>query len=236
MNDDTPVATPSPAPWAGPDEAFQLDRATLAATGWNPVLAQPQHAQPQHAQPLIAHRPAPIAHRRALIAHRRALIADRLSGRGATPSPAVSVALLNMLIIVTWVVLVGRSQPAVASAPTSTRPAVVSVARCMPASARLVGDLKRGITAPEYRELRDVSVVKSRDHAAMYFVAGAVAGTGWGAKVGLWATADPSGGAPIYSINGTARAVSGWPAGMAIDARPSELDDGADVAMACADG
>jgi hypothetical protein len=216
MNDTTPV-TPHPSDLTGPGVAVQSDRASLAATGWSPVGPEPRRAKPPTKD-------------------QRAAIADLSPGRGTVPGPSVSVALLGVLILMAWFVLAYRPLPSMVAAPASTEPAVVSVVHCSPGSWGLVTALQKGMTDPEAGPLRYVGVVKSRAYARLYFVAATIAGTGWSARVGLWATDDPSGDGRIYSVNGNAIADSTWPDGGVIDLHLSELDDGADVAMACGDG
>ena len=57
-----------------------------------------------------------------------------------------------------------------------------------------------------------------------------------GGAVGLWATSDLSGDGSLFSVNSTAKKFSIWEDGGAIEARLSQLDDGAEIVVACADG
>ncbi len=177
------------------------------------------------------------------------------SAKRTTPRPWVSATLLSVLTLVAWVVYVNHPQQAAASSGTAAvvatpsprtdiatlasstdaRRVVGYVAHCAPGTAHLVALLEMGMGDTRAWDLQDVSVVRSRAFASIYFIA-AASGTGWEAKVGLWATTDPNGGTVLYSVNEIARTASEWPDARTLDARVTDLADGADVATACADG
>jgi len=196
-------------------EAFQFDLVRLEATGWRPVGAERRGDKLR-------------------VTYQRTIAASRASSRGAVWEPLILGTLLGALILVTWFVFWHpRLHAAVAASPASSEPAVV---HCSPASAGLVAALKAGLADPHAGDLRYVSLVQSPADARMYFVAATIAGTGWDSKVGLWATDDPSGGSPIYAVNENAIRDSTWPDARTTGTHLSEVDDGADVAMACGDG
>ena len=214
MNEATPV-TSRPGDLARLDETSQSDRATLVATGWSSVVVEPRRAKP-----LRTRQPAAVA-------------TGRSPWRRRAQALSLSVALFSALILMAWIGLGSRLHAAVAASPASSEPAVV---HCSPASAGLVAALKAGLADPHAGDLRYVSLVQSPADARMYFVAATIAGTGWDSKVGLWATDDPSGGSPIYAVNENAIRDSTWPDARTTGTHLSEVDDGADVAMACGDG
>ena len=204
-----------PTAGARDEEALQLDLARQAAAGWRPLGAEWRDG-------------------RLRVTYERTSTDDGPSRRGMPWRPLILGTLVVALVLVTGSVLVSRRLPSVGAAPPpSSEPAVVS---CEPASAHLVAALQAAMTDPVAGDLRDVSVVRSRAFARLYFVAATISGSGWRAKVGLWATDDPSGEARIYSVNENARAHSIWPDGGTAEWHVSELDDGADVALACGDG
>jgi len=111
-----------------------------------------------------------------------------------------------------------------------------AVARCSPASAALIDTVEAGLTVQGGGGLRDGFTVASPDHVGSLFVAARINGIGIDGAVGLWAIDDLGGQGVIFSVNSKARAFSIWPDGGAMEGHLTELDDGAEVAVACADG
>ena len=103
--------------------------------------------------------------------------------------------------------------------------------KCQPASSKLLDTIASGLTV-DGGSLTDGHRVKS-DVDNAWYVAAVIRGEGRdGTDVGVWATDNPSGNAPIFSVNSVAEELSEWAAGGA-DAPGSVDDDAAAQAESC---
>jgi hypothetical protein len=215
--------------------AFLVDSAEAAQHGWEPRSFEHEPGS-MHViygrRELDAQIPATAGTDVAEPAAGQATV-SRLRSRDIW-EPIVYGVLLALLIMAIWAVFVYR--PALdGKGPTQT-PQRATVARCSPAVAGLVEAIEAGLKVEGGGGLRDGYTITSRDHADMYFVAARISGIGMAGAVGLWATSDLGGNGPLYSVNSTAKRFSVWDYGAATAPRLSQLDDGAEVVVACADG
>ena len=156
------------------------------------------------------------------------------TGRRDPGAWAVLGALLGAVIVAAWAMLVYTPPPSGVGVYTQSGSAII---RCSPATISLIDTIEARLTVPGGGGLRDGYTVVSPDHVGTYFVAARINGIGMAGTVGLWATNDLSGGeGAIYSVNHDARSFSDWPDGGQTGAQLTELDVGADVVLACADG
>lgn len=118
-------------------------------------------------------------------------------------------------------------------ASSSTTP---SDPRCEQATSAIMTPLGNAVTN-ELDRLRNGWIVKSRDHADIYFVSAELDGPGFEdpGDVGTWATTSPGGAEAIYSVDEIAKDHTSWRDGTAI-AGLSMDDDGAQESRACAGG
>jgi hypothetical protein len=215
-------------------EAYLSDSADAAQYGWAPVSLEESPVAlrviyEQRGQdalvPSADEEPASTTDRLPTVAPR--------TPQGGRWEPVLVGALLGVLILVVWALFVYKPGQMGLDGASRT---VSAVAHCSPASAALLATIESGLTVPGGIVQPGGQTVKSGDHDGIYFVAASISGVGMNAIVGLWAANDLSGGGSIYSVDSTAKKVSNWPDGGATNAHLSELDSGADVAVACADG
>ncbi len=140
---------------------------------------------------------------------------------------------LGALILAAWTVFIYKP-PTVG--PTGGVQAQQGIVRCAPAPSSLADAIEAGLKVVGGGGLRDGYTVESPDHPGAYLVAARISGIGMAGRVGLWETDDLNGTGPIFSVNCDARALSAWPSSAGADPALTELDGGADVVIACADG
>ena len=222
-------------------EAYLADAVEAERHGWEPRSIE-QMPGPIHVTFVRRERTAAIAPnedvtRAALGPGAEAPADERLIVPQRRPrpwDPLVFGTLLAAMILAIWGVFVYKPVPPRVGAGSAT--AQPAVAHCAPASPSLIDTIGAGLTIPTGGGLMDGFTVTSRDHPGTLFVAALIEGIAANAPVGLWATNDAAGHGSIYSVNGKAVAFSDWPDGGVIPSHLSDLDDGADVAVACADG
>jgi hypothetical protein len=108
--------------------------------------------------------------------------------------------------------------------------------RCEPATSAIMTPLGNALTN-DHDRLVNGQVVKSNDHADIYFISAELDGPGFEnpGDVGTWATTSPGGAEAIYSIDEIAKDHTSWRDGTAI-ASISLDDDGAEESRECVAG
>ncbi len=222
--------------WGTPEqqqEAFLADATEAAAFGWEP-LSQDQVPGSLHvtyrqrpAEPLMPVAPAPPSP-----PDDEPRGSSRRRGQQIW-EPLVLGSFLGALTLAAWAVFIYKPP---ADVPTSVGELQQSIVHCASAQPSLADAIEAGLTVAGGGGIRDGYTVESPVHPGTYFVAARISGMGMAGRVGLWETDDLDGTGPIYSVNSDALGFSIWPNSDTADPRLTELDDGADVVIACADG
>ena len=119
---------------------------------------------------------------------------------------------MRLLLLAVAVALAGCAGDDNETAPATTASTMSTASSCTKATAALMTPLANKVMLAD-AQLTNPWIVKSAEQDDVYFVAAEIdspdlRSTG---DVAVWATSNPTGGAPIYSVDRLARRSSEWP-------------------------